>query len=112
MQHETVYHERDKDRACTFTISIAQDDLQIEGNACATDDPEQDRKCEEWIYSELARGNTFAWATVQVSALLDDGRIGHDYLGACSYRGVQDFVTGGYFDDMKDQAYQDARNGS
>lgn len=71
------------------------------------DDPET----VAWIDEQLTMGNTWAWCQVEVTATWTDPYTGeefegHDYLGGCSYKSKVDFCEpGGYFDDMKSEAY-------
>lgn len=82
-----------------------EDDFSFEGEFGDEDD-------EEFIRQELANGNDWAWCKVRVTAqwIAPDGTTfeGHDYLGGCSYRSEEDFKQpGGYYDDMKKEAYAD-----
>lgn len=70
---------------------------------------------------EFAREGDWHWfqARVQVSfrdsanpknwAVTRERVLGEDYLGACSYHGLADFRTGGYFADMVREAIREAR---
>lgn len=90
----------------TFDVECLPEDLQIEGNAMASGDAEADKEVEDWIKSELRRGNEWAWCTVKVTARWEEYE-GTDYLGACSYRSEQEFKKDGYYEDMKDRALED-----
>jgi hypothetical protein len=88
----------------TFELTVEQDDIPVRGNALASGDADEDRKCEDEILRRLDQGDVWAWASVRVTARWE-GFEGHDYLGGCSYESERDFVrSGGYFDDMKDAA--------
>lgn len=92
---------------CAFKLECLEEDATIRGNACAIDE-ETDKKIEEHIIKQLESGNLWAWCTVKVTCYYDaglDGISGTDYLGCCSYTSEEDFVNGGYFEDMKHQAY-------
>lgn len=43
-------------------------------------------------------------------AVQRDQVLGEDYLGGCSYHGLEDFKTGGYFRDMVGTAIDEARS--
>ena len=45
--------------------------MQIEGNASAIDE-KTDRETVDWIRGQLARGNDWAWCSVQVIATIPD----------------------------------------
>lgn len=68
---------------------------------------------EEYVRQQLRDGNEWAWCRVHVRATWWDRRTGReyegdDYLGGCSYGSEEDFKQpGGYYDDMKAQAYAD-----
>ena len=67
----------------------------------------------EWIRQQLEAGNEWAWCQVQVKATWTDPETdeeyeGSDYLGGCSYESEESFKQpGGYYDDMKDSAYEE-----
>lgn len=89
-----------------FTLECHPEDVAIEGNASAIDD-ETDAATEEWIRTELASGNEWAWCMAMVRAQWKEFE-GRDTLGCCSYRSEADFrQPGGYFDDMKQAALAD-----
>ena len=96
-----------------FTITPEQDDVSVRGNVIDSGDPEQDRRDEDDILARLDQGDVWAWAVVKVEARVTIAGatfVGKDYLGACSYEGESDFTKeGGYWDDMKAQAYADLR---
>jgi hypothetical protein len=100
-------HERDDERKCTFVLEHYAEDTPLKDNLCAH---EGDDECYQWVRDQLAQGNVWAWCVAKVTALLDDGRYGTDHLGGCSYKDEEDFKTGGYYDDMKDEAYNHARH--
>ena len=94
---------------CAFKVECLPEDMQIKGNASAIDE-ETDKAIEQEINRQLGNGNPWAWCTVKVTCYFDnglDGIEGVDYLGGCSYKDKADFVQGGYFEDMKAQAYDD-----
>jgi hypothetical protein len=89
-----------------FEIICSPEDMQIEGNASAIDE-ETDRQIVNNIISQLNDGNEWAWCSVNVKAKWK-GLEGNDYLGGCSYESEKDFiVNSGYYQDMKQIAYDD-----
>jgi len=93
----------------TYRIECLPEDAQIEGN-CSAVDPETDKQTAQWIRDQLERGNEWAWCMVRVTAVLvsDDLELtGYAYLGCCSYQSDHDFMSGGYYDDMKKEAFAD-----
>lgn len=88
-----------------FDIEYLPEHIQIWGNASAIDE-ETDREVENDIIDQLGRGNEWAWCAVKVTAKYKDQE-GVDYLGGCSYASEKDFMTDGYYQDMKQQAYND-----
>jgi len=85
----------------TFEIDCLPECMPIKGNASAIDD-ETDAATEKWIKDELEKGNPWAWCTVRIVGTFK-GLTAKDYLGGCSYRGLQDFMAeSGYYDDMRE----------
>lgn len=78
-----------------YSVKIEQEEMDYRGN-CSAVDEETDRTTEEWIRSELARGNVAAWCWVRVVAEVAgaprevDGFEGSDSLGGCSYRSMEE----------------------
>lgn len=90
-----------------FVISVDYDDTPVRGNALVSGDDQQDKECEDKIIERLNNGDVWAWALVTVEAK-HRGLVGVDYLGGCSYEDEDDFkVGGGYYEDMKTNAYND-----
>lgn len=90
-----------------YELDCLEDDTQVRGNAMASGDDDFDKKIEDEILSRLESGDLWAWCTVRVTATWK-GIIGTDYLGACSYKNEKDFkAKGGYYQDMKNQAFDD-----
>lgn len=87
----------------TITLTCEQDDARVRGNACATDDPDADRACEDEIIRRLDQGDVWAWAVVTVTATYDDHR-GIAVLGGCSYASEQEFNGDGCYTDMVSEA--------
>ena len=92
-----------------YTIECLPEVIPIKGNAMASGDPEEDRRTEDWIQTELDSGNEYAWCVMKVTAEFKGYR-GVDYLGCCSYTSRFDFMQSDYLNDMKDQALQDLNN--
>lgn len=93
-----------------FRLLCEPEHCAIEGNASAID-AETDAGIVAGIRSQLDAGNEWAWCFVTVEARhpLLGGIVGRDSLGCCSYRSEADFrEPGGYFDDMKSEALEDA----
>lgn len=93
-------------REAQITVHAREDDIPVRGNALASGDDAEDKRCEDAILERLERGDVWAWACVEVRASWDlyDGS---DYLGACSYDSEEDFrQQGDYFDDMVDEALE------
>lgn len=91
----------------TFRTICREEDMPIEGNVMASGNDAIDRKAEKDIYEQLENGNEWAWCCVEVQAEWR-GLVGNDFLGGCSYDSQKDFEEpGGYYDDMKVQAYDD-----
>ncbi len=68
----------------TFTVSVEQDDLEVRGNAMASDDPAFDKECEDEILANLNRGFIEAWCCILVKATWE-GIEGFASLGGCSF---------------------------
>jgi hypothetical protein len=78
-----------------------EDDLSFEQQF--KDDPETVK----WIRRQLeVEHNEWAWCRVTVEAKYKD-YVGRAYLGGCSYRSLDDFLVGGYADDLKIEATDD-----
>lgn len=105
MSYWQTEHKETAADGVTYFIEIAPEDMTIEGNACAIDD-DTDAAVASEIRDELESGNLWAWCAVRVRAELD-GSEGVDHLGGCSYKDVQGFMDGGYWEDMKSEARAD-----
>lgn len=92
-----------------FTISALDEHTPVVGNAMSSGDKEADRRDEQSILYSLENGNEWAWCCVQVTAKYR-GMEGVDYLGCCSYNSESDFKKDGYYQDMKDRAFDDLIN--
>ena len=106
MKTKTINIPRFED--CVFTVGCFEEHATIRGNVGAINNEETDTKTEDHIIKQLESGNPWAWCTVRVTCYYDAGLTGiygTDYLGCCSYADEKDFIDGGYFEDMKHQAY-------
>ena len=100
-----VWTEVDKSTGVAYTIDLLPEETAVKGNAMASGDDAVDRRAEQWIYRQLAKGNAWAWCTVKVTASQGESE-GVDYLGCCSYTGLKQFLQpDGYWDDMKSEAF-------
>ncbi len=91
----------------SFKLNVEPDDYQeIAGSF---DDPAD----VAWVKRELKDGNEWAWCSVEVRAEWWNRKTGKTYsgvayLGGCSYESEASFKQpGGYYDDMKKEAYDD-----
>lgn len=73
--------------------------VAIEGNASAIG-PDEDEETNAWIRAQLDAGNDWAWCTAHVRVTYRGILVADTYLGCCSYKGEEDFKSGGYYDDM------------
>lgn len=89
-----------------FDISVKEEFIPVEGNLCATDDPEADQALEQQVKEQLEAGNIWAWCNVGVHCTWN-GFTGEDYLGGCSYESQEDFVKDAYYSDMCRTAFND-----
>jgi hypothetical protein len=91
----------------TYSLDCEPEDSPISGNLIVSDDPEQDRKDEAAVQSDLDKGNQWAWCYVVVKAHCGQftGRAG---LGGCSYSSEQAFHDeDDYFTMLKTDAVRD-----
>jgi hypothetical protein len=91
-----------------FILEILPEEAPVRGNAMASGDDDLDREVEDSIFASLMHGNDWAWCTVKVTARVD-GIEGTDYLGCCTYDSEEDFRSGGYWAQMKEQAAWELR---
>lgn len=89
-----------------FKVEALEEDIQVRVNTIASGDEEEDKKVEDRIIRRLNNGNQWAWCTAKVTATYK-GKEGTAYLGCCSYKDKDDFMTDGYYKDMKEEAYQE-----
>ena len=94
------------DKKVRYEVECLPEDICVEGNAMCSGDADYDRSCEEKIFSELKDGNDWAWCTVKVTAKYAGIKYaeGTSYLGCCSYASEEDFKSGGYIEQMCDDA--------
>ncbi len=74
------------------SICVEYEDIPVQGNAMASEDPEYDKKVENEIIADLESGNIFAWCTAIVKARWA-GFEGLDALGAISCYNEKDFLN-------------------
>lgn len=87
------------------TIITHEEEIPVKGNAVVSGDDAFDREVEEEIETRLARGDVWAWCTVEVRVTcLDCGEHASDFLGACSYEDYEAFRNDDYFTDMQHAA--------
>ena len=89
-----------------YQIEIEQDDIPVRGNAIASGDNATDKAVEDEIIERLDNGDTWAWCSVCVVAEAG-GVEGRAYLVACSYKDEEDFRSGGYYEQMQEDAKDD-----
>ena len=98
-----------KENEVDFELIVHNEDIDVRGNAIASDDDEFDKQIEDEIIDRLNRGDIWAWCCVEVKATF--GRFSSsDYLGCCCYEDEDDFISGGYYEDMKSQALDELNN--
>ena len=95
-------------------VKAERDEVPVRGNARCSGDAALDAEAEDCILAELRRGNVWAWACVEVKAIIKGTEIlTSAHLGCCSYDNRQQFLEGDYFKDMKkaclEQLQQEAR---
>jgi hypothetical protein len=91
----------------TFTIE-AEFESDIRPEDAFEDENGKDQELIQGIYARLAVGDTWAWASVEVTAEIEfEGHkfYGTDYLGGCSYENEEDFKRCDYYADLKKNAY-------
>jgi hypothetical protein len=107
MAYGSLMHTEMDSQGITYELFVDYDELQVRGNAMASDDDDEDKAVEDEIIERLESGDVWAWAAVTCRASYK-GLIGQDHLGACSYKDTEDFIApGGYWDDMKSEAKTD-----
>lgn len=90
-----------------ITIEIEPEHIPFKGNCRVSGDPVFDKSCEDWIQSQLEKGNEWAWCCVRVVGKWND-LVADDYLGCCSYESEKDFrQPGGYFEGMRLNVIED-----
>lgn len=90
---------------CTFEFEALPEDMSPRGHFASGND-EDDKAMEDQIINEYNSGNPYAWFVAKVTCKLGDFE-GVDYLGGCSYKSEADFKNDGYYEDMKEEAFQD-----
>ena len=94
-------------------ILVEPEYMPVRGNAMASGDDSFDTKVEDDILARLEAGDIWAWACVQVEVSwrpMSGGPAikGHSpWLGGCSYADESDFLKGGYYVDLLEEALDD-----
>lgn len=84
---------------CTIEV-IAETEQCTPVGQFDSGDPELDRETEQTIFDAINSGDVWGWCTVEVK-LTYKHITASDYLGCCSYKNEQDFITdSGYYEDM------------
>lgn len=63
---------------------------------------------EEKELNEKMRNGDLLWFCAKVEASIDGHVLATDYLGACCYESVSDFLADGYYTDMKETVFENA----
>ena len=89
-----------------FSVLFYTEDTEIEGNILASGNDAEDKEAEEEVRRQIARGNMYAWCSVEVSAKwsIFSGRA---LLGCCSYVSEEDARKSVEEDGLKEQALDD-----
>jgi hypothetical protein len=91
----------------TINLEVDYDDTPVRGNLVCSDEPELDKRDEDEVFRRLGRGDVWAWALVKVTAKWNGFRA-VTYLGGCTYDNEEQFMeSGGYYEDMIDEALED-----
>lgn len=87
-----------------FEVIAEYEQMRVRGNVIVSGDDAFDKEVEDGIIERLNNGDVWSWAMVTVRASYK-GITANDYLGGCSYGSEEDFKKGGYYEDMKQNAY-------
>lgn len=88
-------------------IECEPEQMDFRGNACCID-PETDLAAEQEIADRLDSGDVWAWCSVRVVAIAEDGARGYSsYLGGCNYKDEAEFRDCLYFTDLCNEARED-----
>lgn len=93
----------------TFKLKMVQDSEPIKGNVMASGDDTVDAEAEQWVESQLADGNDWAWCIVTVTATYRSFE-GDDALAGCSYESEEAFKACPYYEDMRKVALENLNN--
>jgi hypothetical protein len=91
-----------------ITTHVEQDDIPVQGNLIASGDEAFDKQCEDEALTRLAKGDEWAWASVEVRAQVGEF-IGRDTLGGCSFKDFNEFKTSGIWSEMVSNAIEDLK---
>jgi hypothetical protein len=75
------------------------------------DQPDWDFPSEEEKQELLRKidNGVYMWFTAKVTASKLGIELGSDYLGACCYESTKQFIEGGYYESMRDEAVNQAK---
>lgn len=89
-----------------YEIECELDPEPFVGSICI--DPKTDEDWEAEVRERLDRGDVWAWCTVRVVAIAEDGARGYSsYLGGCNYKDEAEFRDCLYFTDLCNEARED-----
>jgi hypothetical protein len=97
-----------------ITITLPEPDqveyrLEVLGEDTSIQDQRFSPELEKQILDSANAGNIYAWFIAKVTADWK-GVKGVDYLGGCSYESEENFKACGYWEDLKQSAYDDLIN--
>ena len=86
-------------------IEALPEHASIDGN-CSALDEEANKEAARWVRQELDNGNQWAWCVAKVTVSYQEVEAS-SYLGCCSYKSQEDFMIGGYYVDMLQEAIEE-----
>ena len=90
-----------------YKMEVMPEEMSPVGNIMCSGDDAFDKKIEDEVIDRINQDDIWAWCTVKVIACVEGTSIaGVDYLGGCSYEDEEGFKEGGYYEDMKEQAFE------
>lgn len=87
-----------------FEISIEPEPISIESTLSFEETGADYSEYIEKVLNDNG-ANPWLWCSVKVTAGWFELE-GYSYLGACAYQSEEDFKNGGYFEQMKDEAFE------
>ena len=88
----------------SFSIETHWEDVPVLDHF--SDGLELGKDLEKRVLDRIDSGDSWAWCTVEVIGNFE-GCKGSEFLGCCSYLDENDFKEGGYWEDMKQEAYRE-----